>query len=78
MSSWALANVARAKLREALPEAIALLAECARRGLEGIVAKRKDFVYQSGTRSGWIKVKCEGWKVANQYRAKLFEKSARS
>jgi hypothetical protein len=27
-----------------------------------------------GTRSGWIKVKTEEWKAANQYRAKLFAK----
>lgn len=33
------------------------LAECARRGLEGIVAKRKDSAYRSGPRPGWIKVK---------------------
>ena len=53
-----------------------LLAECARLGLEGIVAKRKDAPYRSGTRSGWIKVKTPEWKAANEYRAKLFEKSA--
>jgi ATP-dependent DNA ligase len=52
----------------------ALLAECARRGLEGIVSKRKDAPYRSGTRSGWIKVKTPEWKEANRYRAKLFEK----
>jgi ATP-dependent DNA ligase len=50
-----------------------LLAECARLGLKGIVCKRKDTAYRSGSRSGWIKVKTEQWKLANQYRAKLFE-----
>jgi hypothetical protein len=59
------------------PDAIVLLAECIRLGLEGIVAKRKDAPYRSGPRSGWIKVKTEQWKTANKYRAKLFEKSAR-
>ena len=59
---------------ESFPDANALLAECSRRGLEGIVAKRKDAPYRSGTRSGWVKVKTLERKAANQYRAKLFEK----
>jgi ATP-dependent DNA ligase len=48
--------------------------ECARRGLEGIVAKRKDASYRSGPRCGWVKVKTAVWRAANQYRAKLFER----
>jgi bifunctional non-homologous end joining protein LigD len=60
---------------EAFPKADALLAECARLGLVGIVAKRKDAPYRSGALSGWIKVKTPEWKAANRYRAKLFEKS---
>jgi bifunctional non-homologous end joining protein LigD len=63
---------------EAFPDAGVLLAECVRLGLEGIVAKRKDAPYRSGTRSGWIKVKTPEWKAVNQHRAKLFEKPARS
>jgi bifunctional non-homologous end joining protein LigD len=63
---------------EAFPDAGALLAKCGRLGLEGIVAKHKDAPYRSGTRSGWIKVKSAGWKAANQWRAKFFEKSGRS
>jgi bifunctional non-homologous end joining protein LigD len=55
-----------------------LLAECARLGLEGIVCKRKDAGYRSGARSDWLKVKTEQWKVANRYRAKLFERRAGS
>jgi ATP-dependent DNA ligase len=43
-------------------------------GVGGIVAKRKDSPYRSGTRSGWIKVKAPEWKAANQWRAKVFEK----
>ena len=50
------------------------MAECERLGFEGIVCKRKDSAYRSGSRSGWIKVKCEGWKLANKDRGKLFEK----
>jgi ATP-dependent DNA ligase len=53
-------------------ETFALLAECLRLGLEGIGCKRKGAPYRSGARSGWIKVKTEQWKAANQYRAKLF------
>jgi bifunctional non-homologous end joining protein LigD len=73
------ALLARAKCNlirfsEAFPDANALLAEYARLGLEGIVAKRRDAPYWSGTRSGWIKVKTPEWKAANQYRAKLFAK----
>jgi bifunctional non-homologous end joining protein LigD len=62
------------RFSESFPDANALLAECTRLGLEGIVAKRKDSPYRSGTRSGWIKVKTPEWKAANRYRAKLFEK----
>jgi ATP-dependent DNA ligase len=65
------------RFSESFPDANALLAECARRGLEGIVSKRKHAPYRSGTRSGWIKVKTAEWKSANQYRAKLFEKQRR-
>ncbi len=37
----------------------ALLAEVRRRGLEGIIGKRADSVYEAGRRSGaWIKLKC--------------------
>jgi ATP-dependent DNA ligase len=66
------ASLARAKsdllrFSECFPDADALLAECSRRGLEGIVAKRKDSVYRSGMRSGWVKVKTSEWKAANQY-----------
>jgi ATP-dependent DNA ligase len=43
--------------------------------LEGIGSKRKDSPYRSGALSGWIKVKTPEWKVANKYRAKLFDKS---
>jgi bifunctional non-homologous end joining protein LigD len=73
------ALLARAKCNlirfsESFPDAGVLLAECARLGLEGIVAKRKDAPYRSGSRSGWIKVKTPEWKAANQYRTKLFEK----
>jgi len=51
-----------------------LMSECKRRGLEGIVSKIKDAPYRSGTRSGWIKVKCAAWREANRERWAMFEK----
>jgi ATP-dependent DNA ligase len=53
------------RFSEAFPNANDLLAECTRRDLEGIVCKRKDSSYRSGTRSGWIKVKTS-WSGARQ------------
>jgi hypothetical protein len=73
---WRRAKCNVIRFSGAFPDADALLAECARLGLEGIVAKRKVSPYRSGTRSGWIKVKTAEWRAVNQYRAKLFEKSA--
>ena len=66
------------RFSESFPDANELLAECARLGLEGIVAKRKDAPYRSGSRCGWIEVKTEQWKSANQRRAKISERPARS
>jgi bifunctional non-homologous end joining protein LigD len=66
------------RFSEAFPNANDLLAECARLGLEGIVAKRRDAPYRSGIRSGWIKVKTPEWKGANQWRPMFFEKPKRS
>lgn len=40
-------------------------------GLEGIVSKRGDTPYRSGTRPEWIKTKCPAWRAANRER---FEK----
>jgi bifunctional non-homologous end joining protein LigD len=63
------------RFSDSFPDANILLAECIRLGLEGIVCKRKDAPYRSGSRSGWIKVKTSEWKAANRYRAKLFSKA---
>jgi bifunctional non-homologous end joining protein LigD len=80
--AWLEALLKRAKCNvigfsEAFPNANDWLAECGCLGLEGIVAKRRDASYRSGTRSDWIKVKTDEWRAANQWRAKLFEKPAR-
>jgi len=63
------------RYNEAFPDAGVLLQKCVRLGLEGIVCKRKDSAYRSGTRSGWIKVKTATWKTANQYPAKPLVKT---
>jgi bifunctional non-homologous end joining protein LigD len=52
-----------------------LLAECDRRGLEGIVSKRRDSLYRSGKSFAWIKTKCLRWREANRHRHELFERA---
>jgi hypothetical protein len=42
-------------------------------GLEGIVSKRRASGYVSEAWRHWVKVKCDGWREANQFRHKLFE-----
>ena len=37
-------------------------------GLEGIVSKRADAPYRSGTRPEWVKTKCDAWREANRDR----------
>jgi ATP-dependent DNA ligase len=51
-----------------------LLAAADAMQLEGIVSKRRDGRYRSGTRSGWIKVKAAAWREANRERGRLFER----
>lgn len=63
------------RLSEAFEDPLELLAVCEKHGLEGIVSKRRDAPYVSGTRGGWIKVKTATWRAANRERYKLFEKS---
>ena len=63
---------------EAFRDPERLLAECDRRGLEGIVCKERDGVYHSGTKSHWIKVKTATWREANRNRGELFAKPRRS
>jgi bifunctional non-homologous end joining protein LigD len=53
---------------EAFEDPIRLLAAVEAHGLEGIVSKRIDAPYRSGSRSGWIKVKTAAWREANQDR----------
>ena len=60
-------------LSETFADAKALLRAADRFGLEGIVSKRKEMGYRSGTSSHWVKVKTSAWRKANEERWKLFE-----
>jgi ATP-dependent DNA ligase len=42
--------------------------------LEGVVSKRRDVPYRSGTKCGWIKTKTQAWREANKERWRLFER----
>lgn len=58
-------------------DAEALLAEVARRKMEGILSKKADQPYRSGKNPSWIKVKTGAWKEANASRHELFRDSKR-
>jgi hypothetical protein len=62
------------KLIESFPDGAVLLNHCDRLGIEGIVSKRVDRAYVSGQSTGWLKIKCNGWRRRNQRRHELFEK----
>jgi bifunctional non-homologous end joining protein LigD len=66
------ARVATLCHSETFSDGEALLAECGKRGLEGIVAKHRAGIYRSGRSTGWIKVKCPSWREANRDRGLLF------
>jgi ATP-dependent DNA ligase len=44
--------------------------------LEGVVSKRRNSRYLSGTRSGWVKVKSAAWRSANKDRGAMFRRKA--
>ena len=52
----------------------ALLVECVKLGLEGIVSKRRDEPYQSGKTQGWRKIKTAEWRAANADRWAMFQR----
>jgi bifunctional non-homologous end joining protein LigD len=68
-------GVGRLMLSEAFIEGERLFAECARRGLEGVVAKHGGSVYRSGRSTSWVKVKCPNWREANRDRHEIFERA---
>ena len=64
----------RVRYSDHFEDASALLAVCERMKLEGIVSKRKDSAYVSGTTKNWIKVKCPAWREDNAWRHEFFQK----
>ena len=62
------------RLSETFDDPHALLTAVERHALEGIVSKRRDAPYVSGSRGGWIKVKTATWRAANRERYRLFER----
>jgi len=72
------AGIERLRYSEPFADGERLLAECDRRGLEGVVAKHKQGIYRSGRSTGWIKVKCPTWREANRGRGELFGEWAAS
>jgi bifunctional non-homologous end joining protein LigD len=67
--------IGRLLLWEAFTNGERLLAECGKRGLEGVVAKHGASVYRSGRSTSWVKVKCQAWREANRNRHELFERA---
>ena len=53
----------RLRLSESFSDPARLFDECERRGLEGVVLKRKDAPYRSGKAKRWIKVKYPTWRT---------------
>jgi bifunctional non-homologous end joining protein LigD len=51
---------------ESFDDGIELLKAADRMKLEGIVSKRRDAPYRSGTQCDWIKVKCATWRVVRR------------
>jgi bifunctional non-homologous end joining protein LigD len=68
------ADVPQFYLPDAFEDGAKLLASCERIGLEGIVSKRVDRPYMSGSTMDWRKVKCQAWCEANRDRWEMFEK----
>jgi bifunctional non-homologous end joining protein LigD len=62
------ADVSWLKYSESFEDAGKPLAAADAMKLEGIVSKRRDGKYRSGTRSGGIKVKAVAWREANRGR----------
>ena len=59
------AGDSRMRLSDCFDDGAKLLAAAERMGLEGVVSKRRDGVYRSGSRCDWIKTKTKAWREAN-------------
>jgi bifunctional non-homologous end joining protein LigD len=68
------AGDSRLRLSDSFDDGAELLAAAERMELEGVVSKRRDAPYRSGTRCGWIKAKTQAWREANKERWRLFER----
>jgi bifunctional non-homologous end joining protein LigD len=68
------ANIRSLHHSESFADGDRLLDECGKRGLEGIVSKRRDRPYRSGKQATWVKVKCKAWREANRERHRLFQR----
>ena len=55
---------------------VRLLDACHKMGFEGIVSKRRESAYRSGSTRDWLKVKTATWRAANRGRCELFKKLA--
>jgi bifunctional non-homologous end joining protein LigD len=63
-------------LSEPFEDGLALLRVAEKRGLEGVVSKRRLAPYRSGECRDWRKVKTAAWREANRERWRLFERKA--
>ena len=59
---------------EVFADAEVLFDYCNRFGFEGVVSKRRQSGYASGSSRWWVKVKYPEWKRANSERWRVFEK----
>jgi len=59
---------------ESINDGQALLGVAEKHGLEGVVSKRRDAPYRSGSYRGWRKVKTMAWREAKKERWRLFER----
>jgi bifunctional non-homologous end joining protein LigD len=59
---------------ETFTDGAKLLVAADHMGLEGIVSKKANTPYRSGSLCDWIKVKCPSWRERNRERWRLFER----
>jgi bifunctional non-homologous end joining protein LigD len=68
-----LPNDGTLRYSESVADPVRLLTAAHEFGLEGVVSKRLDAPYRSGTRPKWVKVKTQSWRIANRERWRMFE-----
>jgi ATP-dependent DNA ligase len=64
----------RLRYSEEFSDPLKLLATAEKMGLEGIVSKRRNACYRSGTVKNSVKVKSKSWRDANRDRWELFQR----